>query len=446
MSANNAPIILSLASLGLSTAALSIAITISGQQGASGQQGVSGIQGEQGVSGQQGVSGMDGQPGVTGASGMNTGTSGTQGATGVSGQQGVSGVSGQQGVPGVSGIQGVSGEQGVSGIQGVSGEQGVSGIQGVSGQQGVSGVSGQQGVSGVSGQQGASGVVPATVVTNTANTSVDGNVVQFFGTTGHEIRDSTIASSNLFLADGSRPMTAPLDMGANNINNCGQIAVDSSMNGNCVFGENITFSGNEHVLIGKNITLTGPGNDCVIIGKGSSISNDGCTIVGRDNSAVSNAAVLGYANTLSSDENLAIGNNNTLTAQDAYAFGHGITNDTAHSLVIGDTEFVNIRTRNPACDLGTAAEPYRDLYLSTLRFKQGADATAGTGAVLVAGIVTVNTTAVQSGNIILLSRTATGGTLGFEYISAINDGVSFDISSSSLLDTSTFSWVIMKQA
>lgn len=82
---------------------------------------------------------------------------------------------------------------------------------------------------------------------------------------------------------------------------------------------------------------------------------------------------------------------------------------------------------------------------NTLKIKQGTNACAGIGATLVAGTVTVNTTAVSSNDIIILSRSAVGGTPGFTSYT-ISDGVSFTINSSSGTDTSTFSWVIVKAA
>lgn len=82
----------------------------------------------------------------------------------------------------------------------------------------------------------------------------------------------------------------------------------------------------------------------------------------------------------------------------------------------------------------------------TLKIKQGSNACAGTGAVLSGGTVTVNTTAVATGDIIFLSCTAAGGTQGVPRISAISNGASFTITSSSILDTSTYSWLIVKAA
>ena len=73
----------------------------------------------------------------------------------------------------------------------------------------------------------------------------------------------------------------------------------------------------------------------------------------------------------------------------------------------------------------------------------GAAATVG-NAVLVAGTVTVSTTAVNTADIVLLARKTSGGTLGTAITYTISDATSFTITSDSALDTSTFSWAIIK--
>ena len=75
--------------------------------------------------------------------------------------------------------------------------------------------------------------------------------------------------------------------------------------------------------------------------------------------------------------------------------------------------------------------------------------TSGTAAVagnatLAAGTITVNTTAVTANSVILLTRKTSGGTIGTAITYTINAGTSFTITSDSVLDTSTFSWVIVE--
>ncbi len=83
----------------------------------------------------------------------------------------------------------------------------------------------------------------------------------------------------------------------------------------------------------------------------------------------------------------------------------------------------------------------------TLYIKEGSNACKGTGATMVGGTVTVNTTAVATGDMVVPSCTAQGGTpgLGMPAVT-INNGVSFTLTSQNALDTSTFSWFIVKAA
>lgn len=87
------------------------------------------------------------------------------------------------------------------------------------------------------------------------------------------------------------------------------------------------------------------------------------------------------------------------------------------------------------------------LLLSTagggLRIKSGTNAKIGTAA-LVAGTVTVATTAVTAASLIFLTSQADGGTPGFLRVTAITAGTSFVITSSNAADTSTVAWLIIE--
>ena len=79
----------------------------------------------------------------------------------------------------------------------------------------------------------------------------------------------------------------------------------------------------------------------------------------------------------------------------------------------------------------------------TLSYDTGnADSTAGT-VVLVAGAATVNTTAITSTSIVLLTHQVLGGSIGILYKGTVVAGTSFDIRSSNLSDTSTIGWLII---
>lgn len=78
-----------------------------------------------------------------------------------------------------------------------------------------------------------------------------------------------------------------------------------------------------------------------------------------------------------------------------------------------------------------------------LYVKEGANATMGR-AVLVGGTVVVATTKVTAASEIFLTNNVNGGVLGFVTVAARVAGTSFTITSSSALDTSTISWLIIE--
>lgn len=75
--------------------------------------------------------------------------------------------------------------------------------------------------------------------------------------------------------------------------------------------------------------------------------------------------------------------------------------------------------------------------------RTGAAATIGT-ATLVAGSVIVSTTAVTTNDNVFLTRKTSGGTIGTAITYTINSGATFTINSDNPLDTSTFSWLVVK--
>lgn len=97
----------------------------------------------------------------------------------------------------------------------------------------------------------------------------------------------------------------------------------------------------------------------------------------------------------------------------------------------------NVNISNGYLDISSAGK--------TLKIAQGSNSCAGTGATMSGGAVTVSTTAVATGDIVLVTKTASGGTLGSGMPTVtISNGVSFTLTSSNVLETSTFSWVIIK--
>lgn len=80
-----------------------------------------------------------------------------------------------------------------------------------------------------------------------------------------------------------------------------------------------------------------------------------------------------------------------------------------------------------------------------VRIKEGANARMG-AAVLVAGTITVNTTAVTANSRIMLTGQNTSGAAGELSISARVAGTSFTITSTSGTDTRSVAWIIFEPA
>jgi len=119
---------------------------------------------------------------------------------------------------------------------------------------------------------------------------------------------------------------------------------------------------------------------------------------------------------------------------------------------VGGTGAVNLgnATGNTTISAGNLNVANGNLALQTVGNKlqiataaNGVNASAGTSAAMVGGIVTIATTAVTSSSIILVSHDAPGGTLGTLYVSSITAGTSFVVTSTNVADTSTVNFLII---
>lgn len=120
---------------------------------------------------------------------------------------------------------------------------------------------------------------------------------------------------------------------------------------------------------------------------------------------------------------IAIGTEAIVTASSSVQIGKG-TNATANSL-----QYNGEITSNRAG--------------SGFSVKEGSNARMGSGT-LVAGAVSVPTTAVSVGDAVFYSVTTAGGTQGFLSLSGVTTGVGFGIQSTSGTDTSGIRWMIIK--
>jgi hypothetical protein len=149
---------------------LSLIVTTTGAQGATG---ATGLRGSTGVNGSTGATGLSGSTGATGLNGT-TGATGVAGATGATGSFGATGATGALGATGATGIAGATGATGAFGSTGATGIAGATGI----GATGATGA-GATGATGI-GSTGATGVTGSTGATGLGATGATG----IFGATG----------------------------------------------------------------------------------------------------------------------------------------------------------------------------------------------------------------------------------------------------------------------
>lgn len=102
-------------------------------------------------------------------------------------------------------------------------------------------------------------------------------------------------------------------------------------------------------------------------------------------------------------------------------------------------------------DTTNGLQTTKDLKITTagkgLFIKTGANAKMGTST-LVGGTITINTTAVLSNSLIFLTDTGGGvfANIGSLTVGTITNGTSFVVTSTNILDTSTFNWIIIDQS
>lgn len=124
--------------------------------------------------------------------------------------------------------------------------------------------------------------------------------------------------------------------------------------------------------------------------------------------------------------------------KNSYSFG-----DAGLKANIQNTNITSNRFYELPNESGTIALTSNSIPISATKYNTptGSNASAG-NATLVAGTITVTTTAATANSIIMLTRKTSGGTLGFAITYTTTTG-SFTINSDNMLDTSTFSYFII---
>jgi hypothetical protein len=184
------------------------------------------------------------------------------------------------------------------------------------------------------------------------------------GSGSKQIKDLYLSGQVLVGGDDTVPVFHPVAtsyaIGENAISNV-FISIDTTAIGENA-GANTTGILGTTTLVGSNTGGDNPGD------------KTGCTYIGSNSGS----------DTFTSNANVTCIGANTL-------------NDTNHSVVIGDTNVINIRS-NGNCDLGTTGDPFKDIHLS--------------GQVLVDGNDTIPLITSFGGTDVIIGGTGSGGSLG----------------------------------
>ena len=124
-----------------------------------------------------------------------------------------------------------------------------------------------------------------------------------------------------------------------------------------------------------------------------------------------------------------------------------LTGDGKISIGPGTTTRDTSWGRQGSAQIGTAdSDIFVNLAGKTLIVKSGTNAKAGTTSAMVAGSVTVSTTAITTNSVVIASLKTAGGTVGAPFVGTITPGTSFVLKSTSGTDTSVYNWIILETA
>ena len=167
----------------------------------------------------------------------------------------------------------------------------------------------------------------------------------------------------------ANPSSTNLDMNNFSISNAGIITTATS---DITIGNTNVNTGSGSVLVGALNSVGGfSGGKSIIYGNNnnSSTSTNGQSIIyGNDNTDSNSAGgsfMFGFNNSNGTGQrNILLGRDNTVpnAVNEAYVMGFANTNSTSNSLLVGGSNFTNIRTGSTICDLGTVANPFKNVY------------------------------------------------------------------------------------
>lgn len=159
------------------------------------------------------------------------------------------------------------------------------------------------------------------------------------------------------------------------------------------------------------------------------------------------AAAAPVAQTLQSQGSRAGTDSNTAGANLTIASGQGTGTGTGSDLIFQTPVLVasgsGAQTMTTALTIKGASQTVQIATAKALAFASGTNQRAG-NTTLVGGTVTVSNTTVTANTVVMLTRKTSGGTIGTAITYTVSAATSFTVNSDNILDTSTFSYMLLE--
>lgn len=215
------------------------------------------------------------------------------------------------------------------------------------------------------------------------------------------------------------------------------VSGQSFFNANAIFGSTSEFQGTMTASCSINCNLTGANikvfpvtTEGFIVGRRGASAGTKC--IGINGDANSN----GVIDVTNAD--LIFTKSASTETWRINTFGnlnnYGSTSSGQMLGVVGTASITGLVTSGGGIKIATA---------QTLNFASGTNTRAG-NATLVGGTITVANTSVGANTLVILTRKTSGGTIGTAITYTISNGTSFTITSDNILDTSTFSYMLIE--
>lgn len=250
----------------------------------------------------------------------------------------------------------------------------------------------------------------------------------------------TVATTNdlaTYLLKSGGTMTGSIDMGGQEIKNCGAFRIATSAMKTIIGSTSTAAAGNFCTVVGGVSTMDVSSISSSALGYGNTVATSiAAALLGTTNTATgsSNCVLIGQSNTATNAiGSIAIGQNSASTANAAHCLGSNLANSVANSTVIDSS--VNIRSSSTTCDLGTTALPFRNLYINNFALSSNPSnripssrfaITDAYGQLMFTTVETSLITSSNIGSLVIPGPTTPGFTLNFTMTWLYQSGAATD--------------------